>query len=667
MDDAPKRRAGGRALSGRALAAYIRLVDRTSRRVLEPPDAWARIRSARPAIMAMWHGQFMMLAAFNPPDNPLSIMVARHGDAELLGVALEEFGLELIRGAGAGVRKRDRGGAQALRAALRTLEQGRSLAMTADIPPGPARKAGLGIVTLARLSGRPILPVAAASSRFHALRTWSRFTINLPYSKLVYAVGEPIVVPRQVGEEELERFRQQVETALDATTRRAYELAGATDPMAERGKRKGAALTLYRGLTRVIEPAAPLVLGYRERHGKEEPARRGERLGTAGISRPQGRLVWVHAASVGETNAVLPLIARLHDARPEASVLLTTGTVTSARLAADRAGPGTIHQYVPLDAPGPVARFLDHWRPDLGIFVESEVWPNLVLGAADRQVPLVLVNARLSKRSFSGWRRRIRMANALFGRFALVLAQSGVLATRFAELGAPAVEAVGNLKFDSPPPPVDARALDSLKRAIGRRTVMLAASTHQGEDEIVGRAYRILAQRRPDTLLVIVPRHPERGPSVAATLASLGLGTRQRSLGELPVEGVAAYVADTIGELGLFYSLAPVAFIGGSLIEHGGQNPIEAVKLGAAIVTGPHWHNFKDAYGALLKGGGAQVVQSAGELADAFEGLWSDPIRLAAAKRNAGGAIAELGGALERTLALVLPLIPDDRVLARAS
>lgn len=667
MTDAPQAAPGRRALKGRALAGYIRLVDRTSRRVLDPPDALSRLATIRPAIMAMWHGQFMMLPALNPRESPASVMVARHGDAEGLAQALEELGLELVRGAGAGIRKRDRGGAQALRAALRVLASGRSLAMTADVPPGPARKAGAGIVTLARLSGCPIIPVAAATSRYHAINSWSRFTINLPGSVLAGVVGEPIIVPRTASDTEIEAYRLQVEQALQEATQRAYHLAGSVDPMAQRGRRQGLTLSTYRGLTRMIEPAAPFILGYRERQGKEEPARRGERLGHASRPRPDGTLVWVHAASVGETNAVLPLLKGIARSRPEATVLLTTGTVTSARLAGERLDERMIHQYLPLDAPGPAGRFLDHWRPDLGLLVESEIWPNLVIAASEREIPLALVNARMSKRSFSGWRKRATMANALFGRLKLVLAQTGVLATRFAELGAPAVEAVGNLKFDSPPPPVDEHALEALRSAIGRRPVLLAASTHTGEDEIVARAFRILAHRSPEALLIVVPRHPERGPSIAASLANLGLASRQRSLGELPVHGTPAYVADTIGELGLFYTLSPVSFIGGSLIPHGGQNPIEAVKLGSAVLTGPAWHNFKEAYGALVATGGAREVHSADEIAAAVEELWSSPGGLQMMRQKAARAVGELGGALERTLRHILPLIPEARALSRAS
>jgi 3-deoxy-D-manno-octulosonic-acid transferase len=346
-------------LGGRSLIGYIRHVRRTSGVVYEPADAVARFEQHGPMIMALWHGQFLMLPALCPPTVKVKNMVARHGDGDIIGAVLTGFNMGLIRGAGAGTRKRDRGGARALLAAKSALEQGFTVGMTADVPPGPARVAGLGIVTLARLSGRPVVPVAVASNRYRALDTWSRLTINFPYGKLGVVVGNPIVVPHDADAAALETARRAVEQEMNRVTTRAYAICGgdpasatppSADPLAPPAA-AGARLQIYRGLMRLAEPLAPLVIGWRARSDKEDLTRRHERLGRPVIARPHGRLVWVHAASVGETNAVLPLIDAMRAARPDVRFLLTTGTKTSAGLAASRLGPNDIHQYVPFDGP----------------------------------------------------------------------------------------------------------------------------------------------------------------------------------------------------------------------------------------------------------------------------------------------------------------------------
>jgi 3-deoxy-D-manno-octulosonic-acid transferase len=530
-------------------------------------------------------------------------------------------------------------------------------------------------VTLARLSGRPIVPVAAASSRFIALNTWSRMTVNLPFSQLAYVAGDPISVPRDADAAALEAARLAVERGLNAATARAYDLAGgdiarirptgfpAPDaPPAEPGLR----LKAYRTGMSLLRPIAPLVLKIRERSGKEDPYRRDERLGIAGQPRPDGVLVWVHAASVGETNAVLPVIEGLTNARPDITVLLTTGTVTSASLAARRLGPRCIHQFVPLDAPEYAARFLDHWRPDLAVFTESEIWPSLIIETSNRSIPIALVNARLSHRSRSRWQRAKGMAAALFNRFDVVLAQNDRLAFGFGSLGARRVESVGNLKIDAPPPPVDLAELEALKSALSGRPGFVAASTHEGEEEIIAEAHRQLARTFEGFCTAIAPRHPERGTPLAERLKELGFTVAQRSRGALPDARTDIYIADTIGELGTLYALYPVAFIGGSLVERGGQNPIEAVRHGSAVITGPNWQNFPDPYRALLGHDGAIEVNDAAALATAVSALISDPDALDRTRERATGALTTLSGALEKTVTTLLRFLPDER-LKRAS
>jgi len=659
---------------GSAVAAgYIRLVYNTSEVRRDPPDTDAKLFAEHPQIFAMWHGQFGMLPKIKP-DRPADVaaMVARHGDAELIAGVLSRFGMRLIRGAGAGYRRRNRGGAAALRESLKALQQGTTVAMTADVAPGPARKAGNGIVMLAKLSGRPIVPCAMATNRYLTLNNWSAFTINLPFSKLGIVVGDPVRVPEDADSAALEAARIAVERGLNQATARAYELAGATDPLLPAVQVKDApkpafALRAYRALTRYAAPVAPLLLAWRTRIGKEEPARRPERYGEASVPRPSGFLVWFHAASVGEANAVLPVIDAIAAEHPEIGLLLTTGTVTSAKLARARLPKGAVHQYVPLDNQDYVRRFLEHWQPELAVFVESEIWPNLVLETNALNVPLVLVNGRMSFRSFRRWRNRPGLSRPLFSAFGLVLAQNDRFAQRFTALGTPRTVAVGNLKADAPPPPVDLAGHKKLAAALAGRTVWLAASTHPGEDDIAAVAHLAMKKARPDLLTVIVPRHPERGPFIARLLEGANLKVALRSEGKLPEAGTDIYIADTIGELGLFYNLVPVALIGGSLVPHGGQNPVEAIKLGAAVVTGPHWRNFADAYEELLASGGAVQVSDAQSLATTALLLLENAQARGRIMSRAEGAIARLGGALPRTISELEQFLPPKATPQHAS
>ena len=660
------------ALAGAALARYIRYVQRTSWQTPEMTESFEAHFHNHPCIITMWHGQFMLLPLLKPSYLPVDVMVARHRDAAFLGEALKHFDMQLIQGAGAGGRAKDRGGSHAFMAAVQALRDGRTVAMTADVPGGIARKAGLGIVMVARRSGRPILPVAIATSRYISLNTWSRMTINLPHSGLGFAVGELVRVPREANDEELESCRQAVEASLNIATEKAYARAGA-DPsratpglQAANGARPDFRLKAYRTLTSLARPVAPLLLGIRERHGKEEPARRGERLGQASAERPAGRLAWFHAASVGETIAILPLMSALAEQRPSLSFLLTTGTVTSAKLAAQRIGPRAVHQYAPLDAPEYVASFLDHWKPDLAVFTESEIWPNLILESSTRGIPLALINARMTKRSFRRWRRNLGFARPIFSRFAVVLAQNEGLARRFAALGAKNPLYAGSLKVDAPPPPVDAAELERLRPMLEGRALLIAASTHDGEDQIIADAHRELRRTLPNLCTIIAPRHPERGEAIAEMLKGRGFSVARRSLGHLPDRTSDAYIADTIGELGMLYKLGSVAFIGGSLVDRGGQNPIEAVRQGAVVLVGPHWQNFSDAYRALISHRGAVEVHSAEEIARVVRQLLSDETELGSMRSRASAALATMSGALPRTIEALLRFLPSEG-LVRAS
>lgn len=414
-------------------------------------------------------------------------------------------------------------------------------------------------------------------------------------------------------------------------------------------------LRAYRRITAAATPLAPFLLAQRLKRGKEHPQRMAERRGAPSLPRPEGPLIWAHGASVGEMLAVLPLIERLH-ARGLA-VLLTSGTVTSARLAETRLSGGVIHQFAPVDAPQFIARFLDHWRPNLGLFAESDLWPNLIMSCSERDLPLILVNGRLSARSFARWRYAPATIRSLLNRFDLCLAQSELDASRLSDLGAPRVSLTGNLKLDVPAPPADDSKLKALMRSIGTRPVIAGASTHPGEEKILIESVRRLREAFPELLTIIAPRHPERGVGVMNIAKMAGLKAALRSRGELPSAAIDVYIADTIGELGLFYRAAPVVFMGGSLVRHGGQNPIEAAKLGATILHGPHVWNFRDIYAALDQAEGAWLVSDSNKLATAIASWLGDEAKRKAVSERATEAVGLLGGALQRTLSALEPYI----------
>ena len=414
-------------------------------------------------------------------------------------------------------------------------------------------------------------------------------------------------------------------------------------------------LRVYQKLSAAAMPLTPVMIKRRMKQGKEDPARIGERRGMSGDIRPHGPLVWIHGASVGEVLAAAALIEKLRALKIR--ILLTSGTVTSAAIVAKRFPADIIHQYVPYDSPRYVARFLDHWRPSLALFIESDLWPNLILSSAARRLPMVLINGRMSHRSFPRWRRITNTISALLGRFDVCLAQSQVDAERFTALGSRNVITTGNLKLDVAAPPADPAKLERLMAVTRGRPIIVAASTHPGEEDILLEAHRTLKGFFPSLLSVIVPRHPDRGETIARAVAASGLHVALRSHEELPTATTDIYVADTMGELGLFYRLSPIVFMGGSLVEHGGQNPIEAIKLGASIVHGPHVFNFTDVYQALDSVGGARRADSQEALVKQLGQWLADPAAREVSAASAARVVDQLGGALDRTLVALEPYL----------
>ncbi len=412
-------------------------------------------------------------------------------------------------------------------------------------------------------------------------------------------------------------------------------------------------LAAYATATALAEPALRLMLRGRVARGKELPERLAERRGRDPSPRPAGRLLWLHAASVGEAQSVLPVLARLD---PSLHVLFTTGTVTSARLLAQRLPAlgldhRVTHRFVPLDVPRWAARFLAHWRPDAAAFVEAELWPNLLAACRARRIPTALVNARMSERSFAGWRRLPGVARPMLGGFACVQARSAADAERLRRLGAANVTVPGDLKFAADALPADADALARLRAALHGRPVWVAASTHPGEEALAARVHAALAPAHPGLLTIVVPRHPERGPRVAAEL-----GAPRRSAGAPPPdEGL--WVADTLGELGLFYRATGLAFMGKSLLGQGGQNPLEPARLGCAVAIGPHFANFADAVAALAEAGGLGVVADEAALAAWADAMLRDPARREAAGAAAQAAVARFAALPAETAAMLQSLL----------
>lgn len=402
--------------------------------------------------------------------------------------------------------------------------------------------------------------------------------------------------------------------------------------------------------------------------GKEDPARLNERRGVAGLPRPGGPLVWFHAASVGESLAVLELIRRLLDEREDLHVLITTGTVTSAAVMADRLPERAIHQFAPLDAKPFVAGFLDHWTPDVAIWTESELWPTLVVETDARRIPMLLVNARMSKASHDKWRYARGVIRNMLSRFREALVQDHATMGYLRRLGLPGdrMRVLGTLKEGAAALPCNETERAALAADFAGRPVWLAASTHPGEEKLVLQAHRLARRSSPRLLLLLVPRHPDRGDEIAAMLQADGWRFTRRAAGEDPDEEAAVYLADTMGELGLWYRLAPISFVGGSLTSVGGHNPFEPAALGSAILHGPYVANFADIYRRLADAGAARLVSSPEKLAGQVTQLLS-PEQAATMASGAWQVISDGADVTDRALALILDTLDSAEAGAPAS
>jgi len=381
---------------------------------------------------------------------------------------------------------------------------------------------------------------------------------------------------------------------------------------------------IYRTLTNIGGPFITLYLRRRLAQGREDSERFSERFGHPSHPRPEGRLAWCHAASVGEAASLLYLMDKMRAAHSDLTFLLTTGTVTAARMIAPRLPSYAIHQYMPIDRVACVTRFLDHWQPTIAIWVESELWPNTLEALRARQIPTALLNARMSDKSFRTWHRAKTWSKEIMSTFSLCLAQTEDDRGRFIALGARPVKRISNLKYASHPLPCDEQELCELQERIGSRPLWLMASTHRGEEEMAIVAHKALVESRSNIVSVIVPRHAVRGEEIARLLTAVGIKFARRSKGEIISDQTQVYLADTMGELGLFYRLCPVVVLGGSFVHVGGHNPIEPAQLGAAIIIGPHMFNFTEITQEFLRAQAAIQLKHDNEIAFNVDRLLSD-------------------------------------------
>ena len=421
-------------------------------------------------------------------------------------------------------------------------------------------------------------------------------------------------------------------------------------------------LLLYKIMTYLGTPLLWLLLRYRLMRGKEDPKRLKERMGTPSQSSPKGHLVWLHAASVGEAQSALILIEKISLQAPGTRFLVTSGTLTSATLMAKRLPDRAIHQYYPLDNPLWVNRFLDHWQPDLALWMESELWPNMLQAIKTRNIPAVLINARLSDKSFRRWKVFKSIASKLVSTFNLIMAQTGQDATHYQSLGATNIVVTDNIKYSAAPLPINDNDLQTLQSAIQKRPLWLYASTHDGEESLACRLHTQLKEKHPDILTVIVPRHPERRDDIEQQAKIMGLNITMRGEEKkLPANNTDIYISDTLGELGLFYRLSPIAVIGRSFSNDGGggHNPIEAAQLNCAVLTGPNVQYQKKLFDDMLAFDAVIQIQTEEYFFEILDKLITDNEFCQTYITNAENYAKEKSNNIETVMKYLTPFIPS--------
>lgn len=415
--------------------------------------------------------------------------------------------------------------------------------------------------------------------------------------------------------------------------------------------------SLYKLTSMIFATRAPSYLQKRIELGKEEPLRLTERYGIASKERPEGTLLWIHAASVGESRSIIALIHALTEKHLDWHILVTTGTLSSAKIIMNELPSNAIHQFLPLDVPVWVRMFLNHWRPDAIVWVEQEIWPNMLFEVHKRQIPAILANGRLTESSFNRWLWIKWMARDLLAPFKRIYAQSSYDGQRYEKLSGREILVKGNLKYAAEPLAYNPVLLDRLKQEIGDRPVWLASSTHLGEEHVIAQAHKMVLSQHPDAILVIVPRHPDRADQIVNDLNEIDLSVARRSNKESMTDDTQVYVADTFGELGLFYRLCNIVFLGGSLMPIGGHNMIEPAQLDCAILYGPHMENFQEVKEYFEKNNASIPIKNSNELGMQVLSLMGDPIKTATFAKAASDLITKEGKVLQDILKDVEGLI----------
>ena len=421
-----------------------------------------------------------------------------------------------------------------------------------------------------------------------------------------------------------------------------------------------ALLGLYRNGAAALDPLLPIWVNRRAKQGKEDPQRKTERYGIASQPRPEGPLIWMHGASVGECTMLLPLITKFRQQRPDISILITSATCTAAAVLKERLPEGCVHQYVPLDSPKNIGRFLDHWHPDLAIWAESEIWPNMIINAQARGIKMALINARMSEKSLNGWAKHKTSAEAIFSRFDVILAADKRTGDSLGWFTARDIPATGNLKDAAPPLPANMQDLARFQNSVKDRPIWCAASTHSGEDEIILRAHKDVVAAHPNALLILAPRHPERRDEILKLIQAADFNTAIRSQNDSLSSAVQVYLFDTIGEMGLAYRLSALTFVCGSLkAELSGHNPLEPARLRSAVMTGGHIASFADIYNTMFKFNAARRILSPEIIGKDIAALLSAPDELAALQDKAARFAESRNDVLSYVWSQLKPLLPE--------
>lgn len=417
---------------------------------------------------------------------------------------------------------------------------------------------------------------------------------------------------------------------------------------------------LYSILTILAQPFLKLYLASRLRQGKEDPKRYKERLGIINLTRPKGTLLWMHAASVGEINLIIPIINEFYKIFPNINFLITTVTTSSATIFANAKLPNAVHQYFPVDTPKITKKFLNHWQPNLAIFAESELWPNILITTHNHKVPLILVNARLSNRSFKKWKLFKQSINYLLNLFAVILPATAIDTERFKYFSSTNIHYIGNIKNAAPVISYDSELLELLKNKIEGRHVFVCASTHKGEEAILMEAHLKLKQRFDDLLTIIIPRHISRKHEIENIANKLNLtylihSSHKQSLSR----DTEIYIVDSIGELGTFYRLAPFAFVGASLMKIGGHNILEPAKVGCAVITGPNMFNFTEVVDKFINANAITIVQNKADLIQKVISLFENPDILEQLQHKALEISQQQNNVIQETIGFIAELLPN--------